>query len=295
MTRFSEHLPYTIMSFAAGAAFLAFPLQAQDYTVRAGDTLLGIARSELGSAARWRELCEINRDRLEDCDLIFAGMTLRLAPAQGTETVTGAGPEGSTAAPAPVAEDAPASQTQPVAPVQATNMLPNDSLSGARVGTLGDGGSLPDDWFFFDAGGAEATLSVLDVTQDWIDLQITQTGDSGTVFLGFTRRGAYVATTPDQVWTLAVDMAVLSDDGSDNWQANLQGSQWAAQDASSSLGAFVFAADLPLDATLQPYVGSAVTSSADVAFLQADIRFVSAGPWTATYRIGVPTLVKELP
>lgn len=275
---------------ALSAALIATQAHAQEYQVRAGDTLMDIARDQLGSAARWRELCALNRDRLDDCNLIMTGMTLRLGPEEIIE-----------ASPAPDAaqavEEPPAVEVElaPASADQATNMLPNDSLNGASVGMIGDGGSLPDDWFFFTAGGAAATLSVSDVTSEWIDLQITQTGESGTVFLGFTRRGAYVPTTPGQTLTLAVDMAVLEDDGSGNWQANLQGSQWAAQDAPSSLGAFVFAADLPLDRNLQPFTGSAVMSSPDVAYLQADIRFVSSGPWTATYRIGVPALIADLP
>jgi hypothetical protein len=267
------------VSLTMSVALAAFPVQAQDYQVRAGDTLIDIARNQLGAAARWRDLCDLNRDQLEDCDRILAGMTIRLGQSQPVAV-----------APAP---SVPVQQTAPSEPDVAANQLPNTSLRGAVTGPLGDGGQLPDDWFFFSAGGAQATLVVLDVTNDWIDVQISQTENAGIVFLGFTKRGSYVATTNDQVWTLAVDMAVLEDDGSGHWQVNLQGSQWAAQDASSSLGAFVFTANLPLGPELQPFVGSAVMTSPDVAFLQSDIRFVSSGPWTATYRIGVPVMVRE--
>ena len=51
----------------------SIPLQAEEYQVQAGDTLMSIACTELGSAALWRDLCELNRDRLDDCDRILAG------------------------------------------------------------------------------------------------------------------------------------------------------------------------------------------------------------------------------
>lgn len=284
-----------------GAALVAFPLQAQEYQVRAGDTLMDIARAQLGSAARWRELCEINRDRLDDCNLILTGMTLRLAPSPpepsraepdpsapvAPERISE--PEATGAQPAPV-DPAPVS---PPEPATAENHLPNDSLRGAVPGTIGDGGQLPDDWFFFTQGDAQASIAILEISDEWLDVEIAQTGDSGIVFLGFTRRGGFVATQPGQVWTLAVEMAVLQDDASGAWRANLQGSQWAAQDASSSLGAFVFAADLPLGPDLQQFLGSAVMTHPDVNYFQADIRFVSTGPWTATFRIGIPSVVAE--
>ena len=48
------------------------------YTVKAGDNLTRIARTELGDAGRWREVLEANRGLLGDADAIVVGMTLRL-------------------------------------------------------------------------------------------------------------------------------------------------------------------------------------------------------------------------
>ena len=53
------------------------------HEVRAGESLSGIARCELGDGDRWTELVELNGDRIVDPDLIEAGWVLRL-PEEGS-------------------------------------------------------------------------------------------------------------------------------------------------------------------------------------------------------------------
>jgi nucleoid-associated protein YgaU len=60
-----------------GAGPAAAP-RAASYRVRPGDTLSGIAASQLGDEGRWRELYDLNRDRVAAPSLIRPGMTLRL-------------------------------------------------------------------------------------------------------------------------------------------------------------------------------------------------------------------------
>jgi nucleoid-associated protein YgaU len=49
------------------------------YVVESGDTLMDIARRQLGKASRWGELYELNRERLgEDHDYLTPGMELLL-------------------------------------------------------------------------------------------------------------------------------------------------------------------------------------------------------------------------
>jgi 5'-nucleotidase / UDP-sugar diphosphatase len=58
------------------------------YKVKAGDTLSSIAKEILGSADRWQELYDANRDIIKDPNTIQVGMTLQL-PAEnvgGQET-----------------------------------------------------------------------------------------------------------------------------------------------------------------------------------------------------------------
>lgn len=50
------------------------------YTVKKGDSLAGIAKRELGSPLRWREIFELNRDKLPTPDSLREGMELRLPP-----------------------------------------------------------------------------------------------------------------------------------------------------------------------------------------------------------------------
>ncbi|WP_143529851.1 LysM peptidoglycan-binding domain-containing protein [Salibaculum halophilum] len=268
-------------------ALSSLPLQAEEYQVQAGDTLMSIARSELGSAARWRELCEINRDQLDDCDRILAGMTLILdAESDGSgQTQSTAQAEA-----VPDAEDIATDQTaETPVPNASENFLPNDSLQGATIGELGGAGSLPDHWDIYFARDSDGAAAVVDVTEDWIDLRITQNGGQGVVHVNFARRGSFVETTPNERWEFTADLAVVDDDESGNWQANLAGSQWRADGRSPSLGAFVFSADLPLTPEMATFTGTAVTGSPDAALVDPDLRLVSSGPWTATFRIGAPT------
>jgi nucleoid-associated protein YgaU len=48
------------------------------YTVRQGDTLSGIAAEQLGDADRWPEIFALNRDVIDDPDMIRPGQQLRL-------------------------------------------------------------------------------------------------------------------------------------------------------------------------------------------------------------------------
>jgi nucleoid-associated protein YgaU len=59
-----------------GAAPAAAP--ARTYTVKPGDTLSGIAKSELGHANDYMKIFELNRDQLSDPDKIKPGQVLKL-------------------------------------------------------------------------------------------------------------------------------------------------------------------------------------------------------------------------
>lgn len=61
---------------AAGAAGAA-----RTYTVKAGDTLSGIAKSELGNANAYMKIFEANKDQLSDPDKIKPGQVLKLPTA----------------------------------------------------------------------------------------------------------------------------------------------------------------------------------------------------------------------
>ena len=66
------------------------PARAAERTVvvDSGDTLIGLARSHLGDAHRWREIFDLNRDMLRSPSVIDPGMRLRL-PAETLTVATG--------------------------------------------------------------------------------------------------------------------------------------------------------------------------------------------------------------
>lgn len=57
------------------------------YVVEPGDTLSGIAESELGDANRWPQIFALNRARITDPDLIFPGQVLALPDRDSTDPV----------------------------------------------------------------------------------------------------------------------------------------------------------------------------------------------------------------
>jgi nucleoid-associated protein YgaU len=60
------------------AAAAPAPPAAKTYTVKAGDTLSAIAKSQLGSAGSYMKIFELNKDQLSDPDKIKPGQVLRL-------------------------------------------------------------------------------------------------------------------------------------------------------------------------------------------------------------------------
>ena len=54
------------------------PVVVVDYSVKQGDTLSKLAKVRLGDASRWKDLFELNRDRIDDPDHLSIGTLLRL-------------------------------------------------------------------------------------------------------------------------------------------------------------------------------------------------------------------------
>jgi nucleoid-associated protein YgaU len=54
------------------------PIAAQTYTVNKGDTLSKIAKEFYGSANRWHEIYDANRDQISNPDLIKPGQVLKI-------------------------------------------------------------------------------------------------------------------------------------------------------------------------------------------------------------------------
>lgn len=62
----------------SGVASTAAVVEPQTYTVERGDSLSKIAKKIYGSANRWREIFEANRDQIDNPDLIHPGQVLKL-------------------------------------------------------------------------------------------------------------------------------------------------------------------------------------------------------------------------
>jgi nucleoid-associated protein YgaU len=62
------------------------PAAAQSYTVVSGDTLSRIAKKFLGSANRWHEIFDANRDQISNPDMIRVGQVLKIPAAAGNKS-----------------------------------------------------------------------------------------------------------------------------------------------------------------------------------------------------------------
>lgn len=88
-------------------------------TVRPGDTLSGLAERYLGEADQWPRIWELNRDLIDDPDLIDVGWRLVLPQVDdspSTTTGSGTSPRSSTEAPADVGDRAASTASTPSAP-----------------------------------------------------------------------------------------------------------------------------------------------------------------------------------
>ena len=74
--------PALALALCAG---LTCPVFASGYTVAKGDCLWQIAKTRLGSGARWTEIYEANRDLIRDPNRIQVGQTLSIPDGAGPE------------------------------------------------------------------------------------------------------------------------------------------------------------------------------------------------------------------
>ncbi|MGH7844595.1 MAG: LysM peptidoglycan-binding domain-containing protein, partial [Candidatus Binatia bacterium] len=55
---------------------------AQEYTIKAGDTLIKLAEEYYGSPAKWERIYAANKDGIKDPNYIFIGQKIILPPAE---------------------------------------------------------------------------------------------------------------------------------------------------------------------------------------------------------------------
>ena len=52
--------------------------KAASYTVKSGDCLWNIAKKQLGDGSRWKEIYELNKDKIKNPNLIYPDQSLTL-------------------------------------------------------------------------------------------------------------------------------------------------------------------------------------------------------------------------
>lgn len=52
--------------------------KAANYTVKSGDCLWNIAKKQLGDGSRWKEIYELNKDKIKNPNLIYSGQSLTM-------------------------------------------------------------------------------------------------------------------------------------------------------------------------------------------------------------------------
>ncbi|MCC5961313.1 MAG: LysM peptidoglycan-binding domain-containing protein [Rhodobacteraceae bacterium] len=256
------------------------PLMAQEYVVQPGDTIRSIAAEQLGSVSQWRFLCDLNTDLVPDCDLIYSGMTLRLSE------LTTTSPDGSDTATSETAAEPEPAESLPI-----SNTLPAYDLSSAQVGVLGEDGQLPDGWRLSFAGGAGGTAVITAVTTEYVDITITQTGNTGAPVLAFQSPDGFIETRAGDVWRFSLEVALLSGNLADVAELRLRGSERGNN--RDFLRTVVYQDDLALKPELRVFSGEAAIEHPDAGLMNPDFRIQSSEPWEAEFRIARPVLEKR--
>ena len=133
----NAYLMAAAVAFSPPAAADQAP--APTHEVRAGESLSGIARCELGDGDRWTELVELNGDRIADPDLIEAGWVL-LLPEEGSGDCPER-PRAQAAAVAPTRRSSRATRKVAPAAVQPSRRRGRDGGSLAAIRDCESGGN----------------------------------------------------------------------------------------------------------------------------------------------------------
>jgi LysM repeat protein len=130
---------------AAAAPKTAAP-QSSTYTVRAGDTLSGIAQAKLGDGSKYPEIFKLNSGKsqadgqhLQDPNLILIGWVLNLPGANGTAAPAATSNQ-------PVVESAPVKTTQSSQSTQKTTQTQTQSSATATSASTGSYANNLDGW-----------------------------------------------------------------------------------------------------------------------------------------------------
>ena len=104
--------------------------QPATYTVKPGDSFSKIAREHLGSDSRWREVFELNRDKVESPEALQAGMEIRL-PRSNTPVAATPAPDRADVAMPVVIDTTTPSQPQRLQDLRATQRQARTTDSAA--------------------------------------------------------------------------------------------------------------------------------------------------------------------
>ncbi|NEX45850.1 LysM peptidoglycan-binding domain-containing protein [Rhodobacter sp. ETT8] len=287
-----------------------------------GDSLGSIARSQLGDANRWRELCTLNE--LENCDLLRPGQTIRLpqtAAAAAPEAPVEAEPETAPPAPetaeaiapapdlpvpdAPEAEpadalpaaEAPASETpataSPAAAARGPNLLPNAALSGAVAGKLGESGALPTGWHLASSRDSDLEVEVLDSAPGSVTLSLRQTRSEGWGQLDLSPRGDdRLPATAAQVFDGAIKIELVS--GTLDDAARLQlGLMHYQPDGERIRPDLYFATALAPAEAAEGFTGSVSTTEAETTSVGMFLRILFDGPLDVVLKVSEVSLTSD--
>lgn len=166
------------------------------------------------------------------------------------------------------------------------NMLPNSTPTGAVLGVLGSGGALPTGWDSTFVSGGAATIEVVGIGLDYVDIAVDFTASSGDVVFRIPGTAALVPAAQNQDWYFSLGVALLS--GSINGAPALRGTQ--RDIGGSSVGALTFNTSISLTGDVQRFGGTAQITAATAARMNADFRVASTGTWNATFRLSRPQL-----
>lgn len=162
------------------------------------------------------------------------------------------------------------------------NLLPNNGTEGAVPGVVGNGGIAPTGWSILHAGGSAGVSAITAITDEYIDVEVTQTGTSGSVLFVFNSTSLAAVKDDERAFSLGLALLGGSVAGSIQLRASIR------DGADMAVTSEAFGANLSLTETVQQFDRAHTITTASAVQARYDLRINNSAAWTATFRISRP-------
>lgn len=175
-----------------------------------------------------------------------------------------------------------------------TNALPYSDMSGAAVGTLGSGGSLPTGWLIVGINQSDVTVESIDPVDGLPNVRLRLNGVPSTQVYIFFCHATDIPGDETETWTLGIRANIAAGSTSNLTSVNHYASGWTDVGGYVSGSTFTgpnFVGDLTTTSTNYTTTGN-VTKAA-TAHIRPSLRLLTSGTIDVTLDIALPSATTE--